>query len=1451
MPQVIAAVVAVFAAIGTAVGASAALAAYVGAAIVIGAGVIAATALVPKLQMARRADNDRTRQSTVKSTVEPQKIIYGEALVSGPITFVGVSGDDNEIMHHVVALAGHEVNAITEIWLDDQKILQSQLNGAGLVTSGTFQNIVTITRFLGTTDQTADANLVANWFDYTTFHRGREIAYIHTQFELNDASQEVWDKYSPNNIKALVQGRKIYDPRLDTTPGANPTNATYIAYSSNPALAIADYLINTRFGMKIAPAKIDWPAVVQAANACDVLVDIPGGVTEKRFTANGVLFATDSHKGSIDKLLSAMNGKLVYSSGIYYIKAGIYEAPTESLDEEDLSGPVSVKTSVERSDRFNTVGGMFMDPAQLHKTSEFPKVTITAALLRDNNEVLEKEIELPFTNSSYMAQRIANKLIQISDQQKLVNFPANLAGLRVAVGDRVSVSIDELNWSSKVFECLGWSFNDGGDNGVMLTLREDDASSYADMLVGEYSVVTADGVIEEGFPGVPDPQNLAATSGLKSIDLNWLNPVNTAKFKEIAVYASPNSSWANKVEIGRTMGTQFFHDASNAADPVVAGNTRYYWVRALQYGTGTGATAESDRNPDNDTSTVSATVGANVADSVEWVDVGDGNGLRPSNNATVGAQASIDLLNSTGVVLGDDDVLNSVVFEDITQVQLAGTGDILELIGGAAVDLQQLGDVAKYAYDADQVLNGYINGLNASFGNLQETLVDITSGVADVFVSDTAPVAGVGGVPDPIVIYSRWYDSDDSNKPHYWNGTAWIDLSDPRIGSNEAEISAVSSNLVITDGIVGGHTTTITAHSNAFSVLDSTTIPGINGDITSITGRFDTFESAYIEDDPVGVSTANSSAIGSLTTRVSNAEGLIGTSSLDITELNSSITYYTKLEGTDGEPLQLISGDEIDLQGTSAVGGANANATNALETRVQETETGLISQASSIVSLNAEIAATNLNVGATAGALSGLTIIVETQGDIVTATASDLLELTARVGTTEGSINQLNSVSITSTSALVQSHLALTGTVGDAEGEIAQLNTVDVTSTSALVQAHLTLSGSVGDAQGDIVQINTVDVSSTSALVQNFLTLSGSVGAAEGEITQLNTVDVGSTSALVQSHLALSGSVEDAEGEITQLNTVTVDSTSALVQAHLALSASVGDAEGEIVQLNTVTVNSTSALVQAHLAVSSTVGANTASISTQATSINGIEANYGVKVDINGRVTGFGLNSTVATATPTSEFYVIADKFAVVDPASTASTPIIPFSISGSNITLTGNVVVNGSLLVAGSVSTLQMDDNAITSAKISTQLQSDNFVTGSSGWRIEKSGAAEFNGPVISRQILVDSGTYSFGSGANARYTSITETLSAFITTNLAFSAWNGTAKSYVVSIGVSGSITANTSDVISDPSTILWGFTGEIFPLTAWSGGQNVRILAKLYTQKTVGYTGLNANWKIYEVT
>ena len=606
--------------------------AFAAGATVIAAGVAAVNAtvksLLPDFTMPQ-TDTDRTRQQTVRGTIEPQKVVYGEALVSGPIFFVGVAGTDNKELYHAIALTGHEVEDITDVFFDNEKILDSQIDFQSRVTAGTFgpidsDTICQIERQTGASNQTA-SSLLRGAFPsvWTTSHTTPNVSCITTQWVLTDGSQELWDRLTPQNIKALVKGKKdIYDPRLDTSAGANPTNATYQQWSNNPALCAANYLTDTKFGLSVPVSKIDWDAVETAADACDVSVTVPGG-TEKRFTANGVLFATDTHKANINKLMSAMNGSLVYSNGVYTIKAGVYEAPTESLNEDDLAGAISVKTSVERGDRFNTVRPIFIDPDQNHKSVEAPEVSITAAVNRDNGEILTRDVQLSFTNTSYMAQRIANKQIQLTDQQTVLTFPCNLSGLRVDVGDRVSVTVSELNYSNKVFRCAGWSFSDTQDGVVNLTLLEDDSGSYADPTSGEYSTRSPSGTITPGFRGVPDPQNLTATSGLKHIELNWTNPTNPKLFETIVVYASADSSWDNASLIGETRGTQFFHDAANPTDPLSVGDTRYYWVQAFAYAGDKNSSqsfVRSDRNPDNDTSTIVATVGPNNPDYSEIVD---------------------------------------------------------------------------------------------------------------------------------------------------------------------------------------------------------------------------------------------------------------------------------------------------------------------------------------------------------------------------------------------------------------------------------------------------------------------------------------------------------------------------------------------------------------------------------------------------------------------------------------------------------------------------------------------------------------------------------------------------------------------------------------------------------------------------------------------------------------
>ena len=79
--------------------------------------------------------------------------------------------------------------------------------------------------------------------------------------------------------------------------------------------------------MGIPTSKVDWDAVADAADYCDELQSIPGSATQKRFTCNGVLFGTEAHQNNVSKLLSSMNGSMVYTGGKYMINAGQYIAP--------------------------------------------------------------------------------------------------------------------------------------------------------------------------------------------------------------------------------------------------------------------------------------------------------------------------------------------------------------------------------------------------------------------------------------------------------------------------------------------------------------------------------------------------------------------------------------------------------------------------------------------------------------------------------------------------------------------------------------------------------------------------------------------------------------------------------------------------------------------------------------------------------------------------------------------------------------------------------------------------------------------------------------------------------------------------------------------------------------------------------------------------------------------
>ena len=97
--------------------------------------------------------------------------------------------------------------------------------------------------------------------------------------------------------------------------------------------------------------------------------------------------------------------------------------------------------------------------------------------------------------------------------------------------------------------------------------------------------------------------------------------------------------------------------------------------------------------------------------------------------------------------------------------------------------------------------------------------------------------------------------------------------------------------------------------------------------------------------------------------------------------------------------------------------------------------------------------------------------------------------------------------------------------------------------------------------------------------------------------------------------------------------------------------------------------------------VESKANGNTSAVQTHAKSINGLEAQYTVKVDVNGKVAGYGLATTPKNGTPESKFIVNADRFGV---GSTGKADIFPFTVDTrqNRVGVNGELVVNGKAIV-------------------------------------------------------------------------------------------------------------------------------------------------------------------------
>lgn len=295
------------------------------------------------------------------------------------------------------------------------------------------------------------------------------------------------------------------------------------------------------------------------------------------------------------------------------------------------------------------------------------------------------------------------------------------------------------------------------------------------------------------------------------------------------------------------------------------------------------------------------------------------------------------------------------------------------------------------------------------------------------------------------------------------------------------------------------------------------------------------------------------------------------------------------------------------------------------------------------------------------------------------ALASTLSLIGARSGDNLSFILDTNSVRVSPTESMAQRFSALVAQDGTNTAAIQSEQNARVAADAALTTSLNTLGTRVGAAEAAIVAEQTArasgdaaEASARQALAARVTTAEQDINAAEAAITAEQTARANGDGALSSSLNALTARVTSTEGglsaaqaDILAEQTARAAGDGANATAISGLSARMTTAEGDInaaeaaiVTEQNARVSADSALASSISTLSTTVGGNTAAVSTLQSSVNGLQARYGVSLDVNGYVTGFVQNNNGVSG----DFTVIADRFAIVTPGA---APTVPFEVSG------------------------------------------------------------------------------------------------------------------------------------------------------------------------------------------
>ncbi|HIF0451549.1 TPA: phage tail protein [Escherichia coli] len=1046
------------------------------------------------------------------------------------------------------------------------------------------------------------------------------------------------------------------------------------AYTNNPAWIFRYLVKNERFGLARHAGYIDVDdgALYTLSQYCDQLVDDGYGGLEPRVTLNAYITEQMSARDLLDNIAGMFRGIALWDGQRLTVMIDAPQDPIATITNANVVDGAFTRSSISRAECYNAVIVSWTDPENGWEQSK-EYVADDELIARDGYN--ETTMEAFGCTSRGQAYRAGKWLIETAKREpSKFTFKMARDAIHFTPGD--------------IIEIL-----DNNRAGARLGGR---------IVANNGNVITVDKVDSEYITAGDTISLLDSDGKFKKHQITGING------NKITLAAAP--AWIRNGTV--------FAVSTEAAKPVLCRIT---------------SVAETENNS-------VYTIEAAQHDPNKQAVVDEG-AIFEINNDTLNHFRVPNIENLKVVNIGSETVQCRATWETQTTTHRMTFEIRIYNTDGAVVKSYE---TTKYSYDFYGIDAGAyslgVRGRNDTGMKGAESIVDLVIG------APAAPV-GVNWVPGVFqaTVYpiSKTTLTTDTSYEFYYAGENQI--TDPAIITTSAQFTGRGYQWTF-GGMNTGHTYYVYVRTrNAFGVSDFVEASGKpTEDFDEIT---DYVTKDVMESEQFKEMISDIKDLGDRTDIVEGATEDLKIATEDLkadtdTLKKDTEDLYKKVEENADE----IGKHEVRIDSLE-VSSENVN------NELAQTKASL--QNASLALINNSLAQTNTRVTLTAQYKKGRN---ETKAQIdridnviaeeKKATAESLETITAEISTMDsnikGEIARVDKAIATETQArsdaITEVKADLTTLESNTNASVSRLDQAIADESSARAQAISGISAELGLVENEVDK-NSDEIDQAKASLQNasLALINNSIAQSKmstvieakyrkgqtktkAEIARIDTAIADETQARAEAIASLEANInENISAKITDISTALATHEESSAEKFVQISASFDDVNSSITEWSQAMATADEALSTKIDQLTVTVNGNTTAIETTSKALTDfkgdVNASYSIKIatDNNGMkyATGMSLGLTGSGTNVQSQCIFLVDRFVLMTAAN--GTYTTPFYVTG------GAMYVREAFI----------KDASITNAKIGSYIQSNNYVSGSTGWKLDKSGTFENYGSV------------------------------------------------------------------------------------------------------------------------